>query len=396
MQDINTKELDRQEANSVKRLNKETPIFIEKFSGSLGDIGGGCTILINKTIQSIKDPVALGVYCYICSLPQSWIINAEQIRRHFGIGRDKIAKILNHLVELGALSFKKVRDSSKRFCKHLYSSSLLLSEPFTENQAMARLNDIASKDHENPLEPHTRNQEHIKNINNTEYIVNISFPIIGKNTEDLCTNNSLNNNELINNQEDLSNTEEATIIEESITKPVDNFSEHNMSTCQVDSSSPLAGLTDSLGCEDIFQEDFEDRGMRGIQTLQQIFARKAAEIQMEEKYGPKALDTHKQNPLKVQSFEGTHQRIIESSVLKDNEQSYDCAKDVFDRHSEQSSSATELLSGPISEQDLISEEYLQKPGEKFWQCKENFQKVKAVTIEPPKLMSLDRLLALTL
>lgn len=68
MQDINTKELDRQESNSAKRLNKETPVFIEKFSGSLGDVSGGCTILINKTIQSIKDPVALGVYCYICSL----------------------------------------------------------------------------------------------------------------------------------------------------------------------------------------------------------------------------------------------------------------------------------------------------------------------------------------
>lgn len=271
----------------------------------------------------------------------------------------------------------------------------MLSEPFTENQVMDRLNDIASKDHENTLEPHTRNQEHIKNINNTKYIVNISFPIIGKNTEDLCTNNLLNNNELINNQEDLSHTEETTNAEESTTKPVDNFSEHNMSTRQVDSISPLAGLTESLGCEDIFREDFEDMGMHGIQTLQQVFARKQAEIEMQEKYGPKALDTHKQEPLKVQSFERTHQRIMESSVLKDNEQSYDCAKDVFYRHSEQSSSATQLLAATISEHNSIAEEYCQKPGEKFWQCKENFQKVKAITIEPPKLMSLDRLLALT-
>jgi predicted DNA-binding transcriptional regulator len=77
---------------------------IEKFTGTFAKEDGGVTIMVNETIQSIRNPKTLAVYAYLLSKPSTWIINTEEIKRHFDMGRDVVRRSLNELIELRLLS----------------------------------------------------------------------------------------------------------------------------------------------------------------------------------------------------------------------------------------------------------------------------------------------------
>lgn len=109
---------------------------IEKFTGKLEKEDSGFTILLNDTLQKICDVDALGLYCYLASKPPQWNIDVKEIGRHFGVGRDKSYKMLNYLVECGAISVRVERDQG-RHVETIYLLRIRLSpvelSPLPEN-----------------------------------------------------------------------------------------------------------------------------------------------------------------------------------------------------------------------------------------------------------------------
>lgn len=57
------------------------------------------TTHLNSVLQNLKNPSALGIWAYLSSLPEGWIVNKEHLRRHFGLGRDKLDAILKYLID---------------------------------------------------------------------------------------------------------------------------------------------------------------------------------------------------------------------------------------------------------------------------------------------------------
>jgi hypothetical protein len=64
------------------------------------------TTNLNIVIQNLLNPVALGIWIYLSSLPEGWVVNKEHLRKHFNLGRDKLDAALlylaqNMLIEIG-------------------------------------------------------------------------------------------------------------------------------------------------------------------------------------------------------------------------------------------------------------------------------------------------------
>ena len=64
---------------------------------------GGCTIIHTKSLQLLNKIDNLSIYTYLCSKPESWIINAEEISRHFDIGIKRVYKALKDLIMIGLI-----------------------------------------------------------------------------------------------------------------------------------------------------------------------------------------------------------------------------------------------------------------------------------------------------
>lgn len=114
---------------SAQSTNKKQ--HIEKFKGKFEDIQGGCTVIINKTIQSIRDLEVLGVCVYLTSQPPEWEISAQQLANHFDIGINKSRRILTKLVDIGLLERISIKEKGK-FIKHEYNLRLKPSHEFSE------------------------------------------------------------------------------------------------------------------------------------------------------------------------------------------------------------------------------------------------------------------------
>jgi len=92
---------------------------IEKFEGSFSREESGCTIMLNQTIQFIKDVDVLGLYVYLLTKPNDWKINTKELMRHFTKCKDKIHGLLNALIDLGLLK-REVSREVGRFSKPTY------------------------------------------------------------------------------------------------------------------------------------------------------------------------------------------------------------------------------------------------------------------------------------
>lgn len=103
-------------STSKKRL-------IEKFKGKFDEIDGGCTVIYTKSLQLIKNTDNLAIYTYLCSKPQDWIINAEEISSHFNIGIKKVYRALKDLIMIGLIEKTEIREKGK-FVKHIYYLNL--------------------------------------------------------------------------------------------------------------------------------------------------------------------------------------------------------------------------------------------------------------------------------
>lgn len=77
---------------------------------TLSHENGGFTTLINNSIQNIKHTGALGVYCYLASMPSGWNICKKQLQNHFDCGRLHINTCFKHLKQIGAIEIRCIRN----------------------------------------------------------------------------------------------------------------------------------------------------------------------------------------------------------------------------------------------------------------------------------------------
>lgn len=75
------------------------------------------TSLPNKVLQNLKNPEALGVWCYCISMPSSWEFHKENIQSHFGIGRDKLLKIFTLLKKHNLIKIQSIKNNKGRIEK---------------------------------------------------------------------------------------------------------------------------------------------------------------------------------------------------------------------------------------------------------------------------------------
>ena len=131
MTNSNTVDTIGQEKLSVNQLK---PRNIEKFHGPMSDEKYGCTVIVNATIKILaeKDLSSLGLYSFICSLPDTWELNIEHIKKTLGIGREKLSRCLKDLIELGLLHKTALRDEG-RFSRNAYTCRLRANQPYLEN-----------------------------------------------------------------------------------------------------------------------------------------------------------------------------------------------------------------------------------------------------------------------
>lgn len=81
-------------------------------------ISSGYDVLHRKTVQAIKDPVALGIWVYLMSLPENWEVSYEQIKKHFGIGEQKRLKAFAELRRLGLYEVARIKGEKGRFTEN--------------------------------------------------------------------------------------------------------------------------------------------------------------------------------------------------------------------------------------------------------------------------------------
>ncbi|CAB4148559.1 hypothetical protein UFOVP855_38 [uncultured Caudovirales phage] len=137
---------------------------IEKFSGSFNKEESGCTIVVNSTIQDIKDINCLAIYSYLVTKPPGWIINAKEVASHFSMSKDRLYKTINKLLELRLLKKESIRDKG-RFVSFVYT---LFLKPFPENKETVE----PFPDSPVPVLPFPENKDayKTKNIQNKEFI----------------------------------------------------------------------------------------------------------------------------------------------------------------------------------------------------------------------------------
>ena len=85
-------------------------------------------MLSREVVQTIDNPDALAIWCYLQSKPQNWIVLEDQVRSHFNIGRLKYLKAMRCLRMAGLYRVVRLKDDKSRFCSnefHIYPFSYL-------------------------------------------------------------------------------------------------------------------------------------------------------------------------------------------------------------------------------------------------------------------------------
>jgi hypothetical protein len=92
-------------------------------------------MLSREVVQSINNPDALAIWCYLQSKPQNWIVLEEQVRDYFNIGRSKYLQAMRCLREAGLYKVVRLKDDQNRFTSnefHIYAFPYLRSSVHTE------------------------------------------------------------------------------------------------------------------------------------------------------------------------------------------------------------------------------------------------------------------------
>jgi hypothetical protein len=86
---------------------------VDKFDGSFDQEESGCTIVINQTVNSIKDLAAGGLYMYLLCRPKTWNLNIKHLTTLFNCSKDKIYRLIDVLISLKLLTRTEMRQKGK-------------------------------------------------------------------------------------------------------------------------------------------------------------------------------------------------------------------------------------------------------------------------------------------
>jgi len=86
---------------------------VEKFR--LTKESNNYTIISNSILQKLNNYEALGLYCYLCSLPDNWIFYKDQLMKHGNMGRDKLAKLLKILKECQLIDYGQIKNEKGQY-----------------------------------------------------------------------------------------------------------------------------------------------------------------------------------------------------------------------------------------------------------------------------------------
>lgn len=141
------------------------------------------TTILNKTIEAIRDPAALGIYVYLASKPGDWDISETNLQNRFGKCRDFIRARISELKRLGLIKTTSIRNEKNHIVRWettLYNepqidqntmeehctdenSTLLenqvpgkarcLVEPPTTNKRLKEIKEVKIKDIKTPISP---------------------------------------------------------------------------------------------------------------------------------------------------------------------------------------------------------------------------------------------------
>lgn len=119
------------------------------------------TRILNHTIDLIHDDAALGIFVYLSSKPEDWVIQEKDLMNRFKRGRDHIRKCLAILKDLGLLKKIAVRNEKG----HVIAWRTILYSQITENPSCGDVqiteNPTSGKIHllDNPTHTNKRNIE---------------------------------------------------------------------------------------------------------------------------------------------------------------------------------------------------------------------------------------------
>lgn len=68
----------------------------------------------SRTINTIHNTCALGLYCYLASQPPHWKICRMHLRNHFNCGKLHLDRCFKYLQEIGLLEVTTTRDARGR------------------------------------------------------------------------------------------------------------------------------------------------------------------------------------------------------------------------------------------------------------------------------------------
>jgi hypothetical protein len=99
---------------------------------------GNFAVIPNSTTHDARlSADALGVLVYLLSKPSDWLVHMTELRKRFGMGRDRLYNIIAELESCGyVLRSQNRADSSKRFCPVEYiihDVPVGAAEPLPEN-----------------------------------------------------------------------------------------------------------------------------------------------------------------------------------------------------------------------------------------------------------------------
>jgi hypothetical protein len=80
------------------------------------------TVMSNYHLRSEKlSWKAKGVFSYLLSLPDDWVIYLSELKKHATDGRDSLRTAIKELEENGFISKKRIKDELNRFCGYRYT-----------------------------------------------------------------------------------------------------------------------------------------------------------------------------------------------------------------------------------------------------------------------------------
>ncbi len=92
-------------------------------------------MLSREVVQSINNPDALAIWCYLQSKPQNWVVLEDEVRFHFDMGRSKYLKAMKCLRGSGLYKVVRLKDDRNKFCSnvfHIYAFPYLRLSVHTE------------------------------------------------------------------------------------------------------------------------------------------------------------------------------------------------------------------------------------------------------------------------